>query len=175
MILDNKKVAILCAICLIVGAVVGGLVTYKCFPRTVVEYKADTVSTVQEKVVLDTNTEVKYVPKEIDPDTGEKEKTDVEANINQPTVNVKVNGMAHDFKLEQKENQKFENGKVVLDQNTTLKLDVKTNDPKLVKVDAFCGEGYGLSINYKKLTVDIDLTDIKHPKADRIKYRLMEF
>ena len=84
-----------------------------------------------EKATLNTKTTVSYVPKERElvyvdnVPTYVKEDTDVEASIEKPTVTVKVNGKTQKFDLQQNETQKFENGKVVLDQKSTVEFDVK--------------------------------------------------
>ena len=84
-----------------------------------------------EKATLDTKTTVSYVPKERElvyvdnVPTYVKEDTDVEASIEKPAVVVKVNGKTQKFDLQQNETQKFENGKVVLDQKSTVEFDVK--------------------------------------------------
>jgi hypothetical protein len=70
-----------------------------------------------------TKTTVGYVKKEII--NGVKEDTDVEANIEQPKVTVKVNGKKQQFNLKQNETQKFEDGKVVMNQTSEVTFDVK--------------------------------------------------
>ena len=87
-----------------------------------------------EKAILGTQTTVSYVPKQKElryinnVPTYVKEDTDVEANIEKPAVTVKVNGKTQKFNLQQNEIQKFENGKVVLDQKSTVEFDVKVPD-----------------------------------------------
>lgn len=84
-----------------------------------------------EKATLNTKTTVGYVPKgkelvyRNNTPTYVQEDTDVEANIDKPQVTVKVNGQKQKFNLQQNETQKFENGKVVLDQKSTIEFDVK--------------------------------------------------
>lgn len=84
-----------------------------------------------EKATLNTKTTVSYVPKERElvyvdnVPTYVKEDTDVEASIEKPAVVVKVNGKKQQFDLQQNETQKFENGKVVLDQKSTVEFDIK--------------------------------------------------
>mgnify|MGYP007027594435 CR=1 FL=1 len=84
-----------------------------------------------EKATLNTKTTVSYVPKERElvyvnnVPTYVKEDTDVEASIEKPAVVVKVNGKTQKFDLQQNETQKFENGKVVLDQKSTVEFDIK--------------------------------------------------
>lgn len=84
-----------------------------------------------EKATLNTKTTVSYVPKQKELryinniPTYVKEDTDVEANIEKPAVTVKVNGKTQKFNLQQNETQKFEDGKVVLNQKSTVEFDVK--------------------------------------------------
>ena len=66
-----------------------------------------------------TVTEIQYVPKLNENDS------DVDVRIDKPQVSVKVNGQDHKFNLVQDETQKFDKGKVVLDQNSTVVFDVK--------------------------------------------------
>lgn len=84
-----------------------------------------------EKATINTKTTVSYVPKQKELryinniPTYVKEDTDVEANIEKPAVTVKVNGKTQKFNLQQNETQKFEDGKVVLNQKSTVEFDVK--------------------------------------------------
>jgi len=87
-----------------------------------------------EKAILNTQTTIGYVPKAKElvyrnnKPVYVQEDTDVEANIDKPQVTVKVNGKKTKFDLQQNETQKFENGKVVLDQKSTVEFDVKVPD-----------------------------------------------
>lgn len=84
-----------------------------------------------EKAIVGTQTTVSYIPKQKELryinniPTYVKEDTDVEANIEKPAVTVKVNGKTQKFNLQQNETQKFEDGKVVLNQKSTVEFDVK--------------------------------------------------
>ena len=84
-----------------------------------------------EKAIIGTQTTVSYVPKQKElryinnVPTYVKEDTDVEANIEKPAVTVKVNGKTQKFNLQQNETQKFEDGKVVLNQKSTVEFDVQ--------------------------------------------------
>lgn len=84
-----------------------------------------------EKAIIGTHTTVSYVPKQKElryinnVPTYVKEDTDVEANIEKPAVTVKVNGKTQKFNLQQNETQKFEDGKVVLNQKSIVEFDVK--------------------------------------------------
>lgn len=97
------------------GVIIGSYVTYTWFPRTITVVEESKVST---QVEVKDKTEVSYVPK-----VG-NESTDVEVNKALPQVTVKVNGVVTELPLVQGETQKFQNGKVVLDQSTALNVDV---------------------------------------------------
>lgn len=73
-----------------------------------------------------TNTTVAYVPKRIV--NGIKEDTDVEVKIEKPKVVAVVNGKRQELALKETEKQKFEDGKVVVDQKSEITLDVKVPD-----------------------------------------------
>lgn len=64
--------------------------------------------------------EIVYVPKEAG------EKTDVQVDGAKPTVTVKVNGRETEFVTLTDEKQKFEKGKLVITEDTQLKLEIKT-------------------------------------------------
>ena len=101
--------------------------------QTYVEQSTPTLQPkiMNEKAIIGTQTTVSYVPKQKELryinniPTYVKEDTDVEANIEKPAVTVKVNGKTQKFNLQQNETQKFEDGKVVLNQKSTVEFDVK--------------------------------------------------
>lgn len=102
---------------------------YKYFHKeTIVEQPKVAVQTQipQVKQTTQTKTTVAYIPKEVI--NGIKEDTDVETVVEQPKVTVKVNGQQHKFDLKQNETQKFEDGKVVLNQTSEVVFDVKVPD-----------------------------------------------
>ena len=123
--LKTRYWLILLAVCFLLGAGVGSYITYQHFPRTI-EKRVDIEKPVVKEVVkVETETQIQYVARAIDPVTGQKENTDLEANINQPKIGVKVNGKDHEFGLLQGETQKFENGKIVMNQDSTIKFEVE--------------------------------------------------
>lgn len=76
-----------------------------------------------------TNT-VTYIQKETDPVTGEKENTDVELKTKPSKITVKVNnGSKYTFDQLPTENYKFENGKIVMTQQTALDINVTQKKP----------------------------------------------
>lgn len=106
--------------CLALGFVVGTSVGPKQTERiiekpTIVQGKTE--HTIQTKIV--------YVPKEVDPKTGQAEKTDVQANIGKPEVTVSVNGNEAVFKKMDEENFVFEKGKLQLDQSSKVSVDLQ--------------------------------------------------
>ena len=122
---------------------------WKVFHRETIEppVKAPSMGQIiNEKATLDTKTTVSYVPKEKElvyvdnVPTYVREDTDVEANIEKPTVTVKVNGKKQKFDLQQNETQKFENGKVVLDQKSTVEFDIKV--PERHELDVYGQEEF---------------------------------
>jgi len=88
------------------------------------EFMAKQPLPIKETATIKTVTEIQYVDKLIDPGTGQKEKTDVQLATTKPVVGVKVNGQSWQFDLKDGETQKFENGKVVLDQNSSIGIDL---------------------------------------------------
>lgn len=76
-----------------------------------------------------TNT-VTYVQKEIDPITGQKEDTDVELKTQPSKITVKVNdGSKYTFDQQPNEKYKFENGKLLMTQQTSLDINVTQKKP----------------------------------------------
>ena len=130
-ILKNVKIKIYIIILIALFAFCG--LFYMLHRQTHVEQSTPTLEPkiMNEKATVGTKTTVSYVPKERElvyvnnVPTYVKEDTDVEANIDKPAVTVKVNGKKQKFDLQQNETQKFENGKVVLDQKSTVEFDIK--------------------------------------------------
>lgn len=130
-ILKNVKIKIYIILIIALFAFCG--LFYMFHRQTHVEQSTPTVQPkiMNEKATVGTKTTVSYVPKERElvyvnnVPTYVKEDTDVEANIEKPAVTVKVNGKKQKFDLQQNETQKFEDGKVVLDQKSTVEFDIK--------------------------------------------------
>jgi hypothetical protein len=77
-----------------------------------------------------TNTkEIIYVPKEIDPVTGQQEQTDVQLDTKNKNVYVKVNGRDFEVPADVQENSKFENGKLVITEDTQMRLNITSPKP----------------------------------------------
>ena len=129
--LKNVKIKIYIIILIALFALCGAF--YMFHKQTHVEQPTPTLQPkiMNETATLNTNTTVSYVPKERElvyvdnVPTYVQENTDVEANIEKPAVVVKVNGKTQKFDLQENETQKFENGKVVLDQKSTVEFDIK--------------------------------------------------
>ena len=142
---------------------------------------------IKEQVTATTQTEVSYVPKAQikNPLTGqiEKEKTDVEANIAQPIVTAKINGKDTEFKLQQGESQKFENGKVVMNQSSKIELDIKTPEKKesldigpYVKGSSGNGISYGVQADYERGKTELSIGyDSKEREFVKAKYNIIKF
>lgn len=130
-ILKNVKIKIYIILIIALFAFCG--LFYIFHKQTHVEQSTPTLQPkiMNEKATVGTKTTVSYVPKERElvyvnnVPTYVKEDTDVEANIDKPAVTVKVNGKKQKFDLQQNETQKFEDGKVVLDQKSTVEFDIK--------------------------------------------------
>ena len=111
-----------------------------------------------EKATVGTKTTVSYVPKERElvyvnnVPTYVKEDTDVEANIEKPAVTVKVNGKKQKFDLQQNETQKFEDGKVVLDQKSTVEFDIKV--PERHELDVYGQEEFRAGKFHSQVGID---------------------
>lgn len=89
--MSRSTIASLCVTCLAVGAFTGiywlaPALTQHHYTEKVIERE---IPVIKEVIKTNTVTEIQYVSKETDPDTGEPEKIDVEVKIEQPTVNVK--------------------------------------------------------------------------------------
>lgn len=130
-ILKNVKIKIYIILIIALFAFCG--LFYMLHRQTHVEQSTPTVQPkiMNEKATVGTKTTISYVPKERElvyvnnVPKYVKEDTDVEANIDKPAVTVKVNGKKQKFDLQQNETQKFEDGKVVLDQKSTVEFDIK--------------------------------------------------
>ncbi|MDD4599606.1 hypothetical protein SDC9_04124 [bioreactor metagenome] len=102
---------------LIIGLIVGCLVAYVFFPRTVA-----TTQTVDKPIYVagEVKTEkiIEYIAKE------QGENTDVQIKSDPAKIIVNVNGKETQLDTLTGETQKFEKGKLVISENTTAKLDV---------------------------------------------------
>lgn len=123
------KVIIILLLIFVVGFTVG----YFSHKSKIVEITKDVVVTKEVpkvKTITNTQTEFRYIPKDNVSDS------DVEATIKKPTVSVSVNGKKHDFDLVQGETQKFDKGKLVMDQTSTITFDVKVPDRNELRLSA---------------------------------------
>jgi hypothetical protein len=172
-------VAILCVVCLVVGAAAGvywlaPALTQHHYTERVIERPAE----IKEVVKTVTATEVVYVPKETDPATGQIEKTDVQAEIKQPTVNVKLNGKPYEFGLLQGEKQKFEQGKVSLLQSSEIGINLEVK-PQIIDrtrtggIDLFVGKYSGIGLQFKRVGVDIGTNG--RDQDYRLRWRAVEW
>lgn len=86
---------------------------------------------IETKTTQKLSTSIQYVPKAmVQNESGAwvQEDTDVELNQAKPQVSVKVNGKTTKFDLQSNETQKFQNGKLQVDQTNTINFDVKVPD-----------------------------------------------
>lgn len=106
----------------------GILVGRYLFPHVVIkEIPKQKTVTIQEKTQVQTI--IKYIPKKIDSQTGKKEKTDIQLDT-KSNINVLVNGKNFEFTPLNSENYKFENGKLLMEQQTTLDLNITLPKPE---------------------------------------------
>lgn len=126
----NSKKILSFIIVFVFGFALGWFVKGQFLPERKVQTISEKVPVIQEKIVTQTKTQIQYVDKAIDPTTGEQEKTDVELVKEQPAVYVKVNGKDHKFDLKESETQKFEDGKLLLEQSSQIALDIKIPEYK---------------------------------------------
>jgi hypothetical protein len=155
----NKKIIVIITVTFCAGLYTGA--SY--FPRYV-EKIIEKPAEIKETVRHETETVIRYVPKEIivykDPVTKEaatrKENTDVEASIGQPSVNVKVNGQPYSFNLLQGEKQKFEDGKLVLNQSSNVGIELSVK-PQVIDQTKHWSVGVGYGGNGVSGKVDFPL------------------
>lgn len=91
--------------------------------------------------------EVVYIPKAVDQVTGLPEKTDVEFERRASKVYVKVNGKEYEVPSEVKEDTKFEKGKLVVTEQTELRLNITAPKPSFNLGIGWSGNGPALQIN----------------------------
>jgi hypothetical protein len=108
----------------ILGIILGFYIGHIYFPK--IEYKTSEAN-VATGIVLKDTTEIQYVPKTSSNDS------DVEINKEQPKVSVSVNGQKYSFDLLQNESQKFDKGKIVANQTTSLNVDVTAEVNKQIQ------------------------------------------
>lgn len=122
-------------------------------PKTPVQTKIATLNSTQQ-----TKTTLAYIPKEKElvyrdnVPTYVTEDTDVEANIEQPHVTVKVNGKKQQFNLQQNETQKFEDGKVVMNQTSEVTFDIKV--PERHELDVYGQEEFRAGKFHSQVGID---------------------
>lgn len=164
MMWPTKVLIIACGVCLLLGGFAGAYVQSHWGPRvTNTIHTKETITLPPTVVKGDTQTihSIQYVEKEVDPKTGQKEKTDVQIDSGKPEVNVLVNGKPFDFKPTFQEGYAFENGKLVYKQNTKFDLSIDTPPPVRippdnVSVGAYLGKhSGGATIDIGKLGVSL--------------------
>jgi len=130
---------------ILVGFVTGFVCCFWFFPRTITDTVTvnKEVPVIQEKVVYQKDTVIQYLHK----NTGEN--TDVELQTAKPNVEVKVNGKSYQFEQLDDEQQKFEKGKVVLNEHTQLRLDITAKQPNFSMGFGYSNHGIAVLIDKK--------------------------
>ncbi len=109
------------ALAFLFGTALGGAGMVWLWPQPQTETETGKVmETLQVAGALEGRKEIMYVPKE------EGERTDVQIEAAKPKVTVKVNGKETVFAALTEEKQKFEKGKLVITEDTQLRLEIKT-------------------------------------------------
>lgn len=106
-----------------IGAFIGVFGTLALYPRPQLAQESASQAT-KVDATLTGKKEFVYVEKVGD------EKTDVQIDTSRPKVTVSVNGQEKQFQLATTEKQKFDKGKLVITEETQLKLDIKTPQPR---------------------------------------------
>ena len=120
------------ALAFFVGVGIGGAgVVWLCSQAPAVTEKA--AVPVEVQAAIGTTKEIVYVPREAG------EKTDVQIEAAKPAVTVTVNGRETEFKTLTEEKQKFEKGKLVITEETQLRLEIRTPPPPRYSI----GVGWG--------------------------------
>ena len=164
---DKKQLLTYCVIgVLVIAVAVMGYFLYTGQDNKLpTQFTPKTLAT--ETVEQKDRTVIQYVPKASASDA------DVELNKAQPQVGVKVNGQDYKFDLVQGETQKFDKGKVVMDQSSTLKLDIKVPEQtNRLKAGIYSGVGGGkpevgaiVSYQIKRDDIDLKYNNQKQVKA----------
>jgi hypothetical protein len=141
---------------------------------------------IEEKINTVTKTEVQYVPKEVvvykdaqGQTVTETEKTDVQAEIKQPTVSVKLNGQPYQFGLLQGETQEFDQGKISLRQNSQVDINLEVK-PQIIDrtktsgIDLFVGKYSGVTLQHKRIGIDVGVD--RHGDQDyRLRWKAIQW
>lgn len=113
----------------LVTFIIGGYVGRTYF-REINIVKVPIEKKIEVKGETEYKTQIVYVPKEVDKETGTKEKTDIEVTIPPAEINVKVNDKLVTIKPDFWEEFKFDDGKLVLDQKSSLNMDLRVPEVK---------------------------------------------
>lgn len=114
------------------------------------EAKESQPTAVKTEQVHTVTREIQYVPKVIDASTGQKEKTDVQIDSGDKKVYVKVNGKEHELTPTIEESQKFENGKLVVEEKQKSEVEIKGPEPSKWTTTYLHGQGgkQGFGVGY---------------------------
>lgn len=136
-------------ITIIIVLVVGILIGRWLFPKEEIVFKdSPTPTPIVITVQGEDKTIIKYIPKEINPQTGEKEKTDIQLDTDKTQINVKINDKEFSITPEFQEDYKFENGKIMFEQqsNFNLFLDLPKPERKIELGGYLSLDGFGGTI-----------------------------
>lgn len=111
------------ALAFFLGMIAGSAGAVWLQPQPQAAKPAETVAAAMNTALVEKK-EIAYVEKQ------NGEKTDVELTAAKPKVTVSVNGQQRQLELATKENQKFEKGKLVITEESQLRLDIKTPQPR---------------------------------------------
>lgn len=130
--------------------------------NTTSENTADPVVSTEYKNTTDTN--IRYVPKETI--NGKQETTDVEITRQPNHVYVKVNGKEHEITPTVKETQKFENGKLVVQEESKSVIQISAPKPAKWTASYYYGGNnkHGVGVGYA-LNQDVRLDGLYIDKA----------
>lgn len=131
---------------------------------------------IRGQVVMVKETSIQYVEKEIDPNTGEKEKTNVQMDVDPPSLNLLVNGKSYETKILSGEKHTFQDGKLVLQQTSIATVDIQLPEVErngfrfgpYLEYDSGskqkCSAGFKLRREWKKIDADLSIDHDKDVK-----------
>lgn len=131
---------------------------------------------IRGQVVTVQETSIQYVEKEIDPATGEKEKTDVQMDVDPPSLHLLVNGKSYETKILSGEKHVFQDGKLVVQQSSIATVDIQLPEVErkgfrvgpFIEYDSGSDQkgnaGFKLRREWKKVDADLSINQDKEVK-----------
>ena len=130
-----------------IGCAVGSMCTTQDVVDDAEKPQTNTISGVVESK---TKTEIAYVPKTVV--NGEKEKTDLQADIGKTDFTVKVNGKEQTFAKADDEQYVFDKNKLTLDQTSKVTMDINVptrDETKRWAIGVGCGnDGMAYTVDF---------------------------